>query len=165
MKTEQDFEQIFRNEFKDIMPNLIWRDEDENYVVFGNYLIKPEKPGYRVFHSNVEIGKFGKSSSALSWCIADKSKYYNIARDILMYDNKLLTLSNDIKIRAAIGDRSRSPAFREYVCTKLETKIIQKKLLENQLSKWVNWAKYYQQKGINNETARSGRATTNKTSR
>ena len=39
--------------------------------------------------------------------------------------------------------------------TKLETKIIHKKQLENQLAKCINWAKYIQQRGFNNETART----------
>jgi hypothetical protein len=38
-------------------------------------------------------------------------------------------------------------------------------MLENQLTKCVNWAKYIQQRGFDNETARTGRSQPNKTSR
>jgi hypothetical protein len=80
-------------------------------------------------------------------------------------DNKLNALTQDINTRAAIGDRSQSPVLRETILTKLESKIIHKKQLENQLTKCVNWAKYIQQRGFDNETARTGRSQPNKTGR
>jgi hypothetical protein len=71
----------------------------------------------------------------------------------------------DINARAAVAERSKNFEFRDSVGTKLETKIIHKKQLENQLAKSVNWAKYIQQRGFENETARTGRGQPNKTSR
>ena len=88
-----------------------------------------------------------------------------MARDILTLDNKLHSLTNDITIRANIADRSKNSIFRETVETKLESKIIHKKYVEKQLTKCVNYAKYYQQKGFNNETVRTGRDHAIKTSR
>ncbi len=80
-------------------------------------------------------------------------------------DNKLGYLNNDISARANLADSSNNPDFRESVGTKLETKIIRKKQLENQLAKCVNLAKYWQQRGFNNETARTSRSIPNKASR
>jgi hypothetical protein len=71
----------------------------------------------------------------------------------------------DINTRAAIGDRTKNADQREIILTKLENKILKKKEIENRLAKCVNWAKYYQQRGFDNETARIGRAAANKTSR
>jgi hypothetical protein len=165
MKPDQDFERLFRQEFRDIMPNTIWQTDDGVYQVFGHYRIQPNRPGYRVFCSATDVGVFSSTRTALSWCIADKHKAYNTARELLTTDNKLTALTHDITTRAALGDRSNNPALREMILTKLESKIIQKKLLENQLTKCVNWAKYIQQRGFDNETARTGRSQSNKTSR
>jgi hypothetical protein len=165
MKQDQDFERLFRQEFRNIMPNIIWQTEDGAYQVFGHYRIQPNRPGYRVFCSATDVGVFSSTRTALSWCIADKHRAYNTARELLTIDNKLTALTHDITTRAALGDRSTSPALREMILTKLESKIIQKKLLENQLTKCVNWAKYIQQRGFDNETARTGRNQPNKTSR
>jgi len=164
MKPDHDFERMFRQEFKNVAPNLIWQSED-GYEVFGHYKIQPTSPGYRVICGITEVGTFSSTRTALSWCIADKNRGYNTAREILRTDNKLTALKNDIHTRAAIGDRSRDPSFKETILTKLESKIIQKKLLENQLTKYVNWAKYIQQRGFHNETARTGRSQSNTTSR
>jgi hypothetical protein len=165
MKSDHELERLFRQEFKDIIPNTIWQNDDGVYEVFGHYRIIPEKPGYRVVCSATDVGVFATTRTALSWCIADKNKAYNTARELLEIDNKLNSLNNDIAIRAAIGDRSKRPEFRESIGTKLETKIIHKKQLENQLTNCVNWAKYCQQRGFNNETARTGRSQSNKESR
>jgi hypothetical protein len=165
MKSNQDFERLFRQEFKDILPNVIWQNDSGVYEVFDRYRIHPEKSGYRVFCGASEVGIFSTTRTALSWCIADKNCAYNTARELLELDNKLTSLTNDIATRAAIADRSKQFDFRDNIGTKLETKIIRKKQLTNQLAKCVNWAKYCQQRGFNNETARTGHSVTNKTSR
>jgi hypothetical protein len=165
MIKDHEFERMFRQEFKDITPNLIWQNNSGEYEAFGRYRIVPQRPGYQVFCSATEVGMFHSTRTALSWCIADKNRAYNTARELLTIDNKLAALTQDITTRAALGDRSKDPALREMVLTKLESKIIQKKLLENQLTKCVNWAKYIQQRGFDNETARTGRSQPNKTSR
>ena len=165
MKYTQEFNRLLRQEFPDILPNTIWQNDDGVYEVFGHYRIVPEKNQYRVFCSATDVGLFNSTRTALSWCIADKNRAYNLARELLEVDQKLTALSNDIAARAAIADRSTQFDFRDQVGTKLESKIIRKKQLENQLAKCVNWAKYCQQRGFNNETARTGRSQPNKTNR
>ena len=164
MKQDREFERIFRQEFKNIEPNIIWQSED-GYEVFGHYKIQTKKTGYLVSSGLSEIGVFSSTRTALSWCIADKNRVYNTAREILRTDNKLTDLKNDIQTRAAIGDRSRDHGLREIILTKLESKIIQKKSLENQLDKYVSWAKYIQHRGFQNETARTGRGQSETTNR
>jgi len=165
MIKDHEFERMFCQEFKDITPNLIWQNDSGEYEAFGRYRIVPHRHGYQVFCSATEVGTFHSTRTALSWCIADKNNAYNTARELLTVDNKLNALTQDINARAAIGDRSKNPALRETILTKLESKIIHKKQLENQLTKCVDWAKYIQQRGFDNETARTGRSQPNKTSR
>ncbi len=165
MISERDFERMFRQEFRDLMPNVIYQKDDGAYEVFGNYKIVQEPQGYRVFCSATDVGLFGTTRSALSWCIADKNKSYNLARELKELDNKLTSLNNDIAVRSALAERSHRWDFRDPVGTKLETKIIRRKQVENRLAKCINWAKYTQQRGFNNETQRIGRSQPNKTSR
>jgi hypothetical protein len=165
MNIDREFKQLFRQEFQDMLPNLIWQDTAGTYEVFDKYQIESLKPGFRVSIHGHEIGVFNSSKTAVSWCIADKFRQLNLARDLLTLDQKLGNITNDISVRAAIADRSTRWEFRDPVGVKLETKIIRKKLLENQLSKCVDSAKYLQQRGFNNETARTGRSQPNKTSR
>lgn len=165
MTSEFEIDKAFRKEFPKILTNLIFPNEDGSFEVFGRYVIKKEKAVYRVYFSDTDMGMFSSTKTALSWCIAAKFSNYNLARDILILDKKLMSLTNDINARANIADRSKNSLFRETVETKLETKIIHKKQVEQQLTKCVNYAKYYQQKGFNNENVRTGRDQAIKTSR
>ncbi len=165
MNIDKEFERAFRAEFKEILPNTIFQNENGSYSVFGKYRIESIRPGYKVYAHATEVGIFNSTKSALSWCIADKFQAYNTARDILELDIKLGVLSRDIATRTSIAERSSKWEFRDNIGTKLETKIIRKKQVENELAKCVSWAKYCQQRGFNNETARTGRSQPNKASR
>jgi hypothetical protein len=160
-----DLESAIRAEIRDIMPNVILEMDDGNYELFGKYRLIAQKPRFLVMCWATEVGVFSNTRTAVSWCVADKFKHYNLAKDILLLDNKLEHLNIDIKTRATLADRCDRPEFREIVGTKLETKLIRKKQVENQLTNCVNLAKYLQQKGFNNETARTGRGQSNKASR
>ena len=165
MNFAKEFQKVLQQEFPDVIPNTIFRDDNGNYSVFGHYRIEPVNPGYRVYCAATEVGVFNTTKTALSWCIADKHKAYNTARDILELDIKLGAMTRDIQARTAIADHSKQWEFRDTVGTKLETKIIRKKKVENELNKCVNWAKYIQQRGFNNETVRTGNNKAIKASR
>jgi hypothetical protein len=165
MLKDKEFERMIQAEFKNSESNILWQNEDGDYELFGRYRIVSANPGYRVYYSEQEAGVFSSTRIAVSWCIADKYGNYKLAQELLTIDRKLELLKNDIFVRSAVADCSKKAQFREDIGTKLETKIIYKKVLEIELTKCVNWAKYRQQRGFINETARTGRATTNKTSR
>lgn len=165
MIKDYEVERWVHAEFKQMLPALIWQNDDGEYEAFGKYRIVPQNPGYCVYIDEDEQGFFNSTRTAISWCVADKYKRYNLARDLLTYDNMLAHISNDIFVRAGVANKTRDPNVRESIEMKLEPKIIQKRQLESQLTKCVNWAKYLQQKGFENETSRSGSATTIKTNR
>jgi hypothetical protein len=165
MKYTKDFDRMMRQEFPEIVQNLIFRDDDGSYKVFDRYSITKENTGFRVHCSATDVGIFSSTKTALSWCIADKNKAYNLCRDIYNLDVKLNSLTSDINTRANIAESSKDPLFRETIATKLESKIIRKKRVETELTKCVNWAKYIQIRGFDNETNRTGRNQTSKTSR
>jgi len=162
---DQELEAWVRSELRTIMPNFIWCNDAGEYELFGKYRIVPTRPGYTVYCLANAVGDFSSTKTAVSWCVADKYRNYNLARDILRTDNRLSAVSNDVFVRMGVANKSKRAEFRESIDTKLETKIIRKKELEHELSKYVNLAKYLQQRGFDNETARSSRATKNQTSR
>jgi len=165
MKYQQKLQKLLESNFQDTLSNAIWKTHNKTYEVFGNYRIESAADGHRVFCNNILMGVFSTTRTALSWCIADKHRNYNTARRLLTLDTQIAILAQDIKARLTIGQRCQSSDAREIIMTKLESKILHKKLLENQLNKCVSWAKYCQQRGFNNETARTGRSQPNQTSR
>ena len=165
MIKDQDFERLVREEFKFALPSLVWQNEDGDYEAFGHYHIIPQNPGYCVYINEDLQGFFNSTRTAISWCIADKFKRFNLARDLVTYDNMLANISNDIFVRAGVANKTKDHNLKESIETKLEPKIMQKLEIKSHLDKCVNWAKYLQQKGFENEIARFGSATTIKTNR
>lgn len=165
MIKDQEVERWVHAEFRQMLPVLIWQNDDGEYEAFGKYRIVPERPGYTVYINDDRQGFFNSTRTAISWCVADKYQRFNLARDLLLFDNMLANINNDIFVRAGVANKTRDHNTKENIETKLEPKILQKRALEQQLSKCVNWAKYLQQKGFENETSRSGHATTIKTNR
>ena len=165
MIKDQEFERWVYQEFKQMLPVLVWQNQDGEYEAFGKYIIIAQHPGYCVYINDDCQGFFNSTRTALSWCVADKYGRYNLAQDLLAFDNSLANISNDIFVRAGVANKTRDPGIKESMETKLEPKILHKRELEQQLNKCVNWAKYLQQKGFENETSRSGSATTIKTNR
>jgi hypothetical protein len=49
MNIDREFERAFRAEFKEILPNTIFQNENGSYSVFGKNRIEPNHPGYRVY--------------------------------------------------------------------------------------------------------------------
>jgi hypothetical protein len=162
---DQELEAWVRSELRTVMPNFIWCNDAGEYELFGRYRIVSNRPGYTVYCYANSVGEFSSTKTAVSWCVADKYCNYNLARDILRTDTRLSAVTNDVFVRMGVANKSKRAEFRESIDTKLETKIIRKKELEHELSKYVNLAKYLQQRGFDNETARSSRTTKNQTSR
>jgi hypothetical protein len=145
--------------------NLILRDDAGGYDLFGRYRIVPQGSECVVYQDNMVMGEFTNTRVAVSWCVASKYRRQDLADGLLKTDRALCQITNDIDVRSRLAERSRRPRFREDVWNKLETKIIRRKKLQSQLAKYVDWAKYLQQRGFQNETARTGRTAQNRTNR
>lgn len=134
--------------------NSIVEDGQGGYLVFARYHLEPRDNVVRVSDWQRQIHDFANKRVAMSWCVADRVNNINLANQILHLDKKKQHLSADIECRKKIGDRNKSSDFEEIVNTKLEPKIHLYRSVSKELEKCINWAKYIQIKGFDNETAR-----------
>jgi hypothetical protein len=165
MKSKKSVERALAEELQQILPNIIAPDSQGGYQLFGRYRLVSNAQEHQVFCNNNAAGVFGTTRAAVSWCIADRYQQYRLARDIEVTDRALNRISSDVHVRSTVAQRSRSGEFHESVQAKLETKLIRKQQLENHLQVCVNLAKYIQQRGFDNETARTGPSKTNRANR
>jgi hypothetical protein len=164
-RKDRVLERWVRKELEHVAHNLILRDDAGGYDLFGRYRIVPQGSECVVYQDNMVMGEFTNTRVAVSWCVASKYRRQDLADGLLKTDRALCQITNDIDVRSRLAERSRRPRFREDVWNKLETKIIRRKKLQSQLAKYVDWAKYLQQRGFQNETARTGRTAQNRTNR
>lgn len=163
MNQTQKLEKFADREIKNLQDKLIVPDGRGGYTAFGKYHIVPQKEHVVVQVKDHETLKFANKRTAMSWCVADKLQKYELARNILILDNKRQSLAADIHCRQQIANSSRSQDFYESVNTKIQRKIDYINMLESELEKCLNSAKYWQLKGFANETARTGRTSAIKT--
>jgi hypothetical protein len=155
MTRDQKLERFATQQLKKNPDNLVITDDEGNHIAFGRYLIKAEQHCCRVYDNNDDLlGSFANCRTAMSYCVADKYRRFNLAANIKILDSKRQILANDIATQRGLADKSRSAGFREIVMTKLAPKTAQLKAVENELEKCVISAKYLQLKGFQNETAR-----------
>lgn len=163
MNRTQKLEKFADKEIKQLQDKLIVPDGNGGYTAFGKYRIIPKKQHVLVQIKNNETIMFGNKRVAMSWCVADRLQRYELARTIQILDNKRQTLAADIHCRQLLAKKSHDIDFAESVNTKIQRKIDYFNMLDSELEKCLNSAKYWQLKGFANETARTGRIAAYKT--
>ncbi len=160
----QRLETILQEDSRNLVNIAIIREGDV-FHAFNTYRISREGRDYRVEKFTSDHGLFGSSRTALSYCIADKLGQLNLSLQIRQLDQEKTQAEADLDVRSALANRTKDAAVRSIAETKLETRRRHLRYITEQLDKCVNLAKYWQIKGFNNETARTGRTASNRTSR
>lgn len=148
MTRDQKLERFAERELKRVYTELILDDEHGGYVAFGRYHLRSESAGFAVYNNDDLVSTFSSKRTAMSWCVADHLQQYRLAQNIRILDIKKQTLTADINCRRGQAECSKRPEFREIVRTKLAPKIENLTLLNQELEKCLNSAKYLQLRGF-----------------
>jgi len=163
MKHSRKLAALAERELPKILNQVIIED-GEKYRAFGKYTILPIPDGFQVCLRDDDIGIFSTTKSALAWCIADNLNHLNLARQIQQLDQSITRLRNDIYVRRGQADRSAGHVW-ENLINKTSARQQQSQILEKELAKCINLAKYWQLRGNSDETKRTGRNTPYTTNR
>jgi hypothetical protein len=163
MKARRKLAALAERELPRILDQVIIED-GEKYRVFGRYTIHPTQGLFQVRLRDDAIGTFSETKSALAWCIADNLNRFNLARQIKELDQSITRLRNDIYVRRSLADRMSGHAW-ENLINKTTARQEQSQVLEKELAKCINLAKYWQLRGNSDETKRIGRNTPYTTNR
>ena len=141
--------------------NIIYCD-DGKYHVFTQYTIdKQLDDTYLTCKQYQDPKTFSALRFAMSWCIADKYGKLDLATAIVTLDQQRYTILNNVKVRQHLAKKIQDPVRKEIVELKIANKKTGLVQIENQLTKCVNLAKYWQIKGFNcDETARTRHSQT-----
>lgn len=151
----QQLEKLVQQEFDQIKDNLIY-SADGLYHVFDHYILtKKDNESVEVARPCRDNRTFGSLRVALSWCIADKYKQLALAHNLQNLDQEKQRIYADIVVRQAVSKRMQDPDQAEFTQLKITMKKSHLCRVEQQLTKCVNLAKYWQIQGFNrDETAR-----------
>jgi len=163
MKASRKLAALAERELPRILEQVIIED-GEKYRVFGRYTIHPKEGMFQVRLRDDNIGIFSGTKSALAWCIADNLNHLNLARQIKELDQSITRLRNDIYVRRSLAERTSGHTW-ENLINKTTARHEQSQVLEKELAKCINLAKYWQLRGNSDETKRTGRHTPHTTNR
>jgi len=155
MNVNQKLEKFAVREYRRNAHHIIVETDYDQHLVFGTYVLNQTGQGVEVRNRAEDIvGIFGSRRSALSYCVADKYKNYELSRQIRLLDEKKQILDADIQTHRAQVIQSQNAEFRDLVSNKLSQRIAQQSAVKVHLEKCINQAKYLQIRGFQNETAR-----------
>jgi len=163
-EVQQRLEQLAQEGLDLVKQNMIWH-EAGRYHLFGEYQLELHKSGCVMRSTRHDDRQFGSVKTALSWCIANKYQRHDVAREIQDLDQQQRIGTADLEVRLQLARRQSDPVRRETAMLKVEHRRRQLAQITDRLTKCVNLAKYWQIRGFNNETARTGRSPSQRTSR
>jgi len=155
MNKKQKYKTIFTSELDNLKDLLIWKDDYDNYHLFGSYKIIKANNEYTVLKLGTSLHSMKTMLSAISWCIADKINRHDMAITIKQLDYKLDRINNDIITRIGIAKKNKNNELAEVMEAKIDFKLQQKREIEIELRRCYKTTKIWQLRGFNNELTRT----------
>ena len=136
-------------------PNAIFRDGN-SIMAFAEYeIVKVNIDEYEIYKDEHLVITCSSCRIALSYCILDKYKKPMDAKHLVDLEERLLTRQQEMMhYRHFVTSPNTDEFHREVVITRLDTAKHEYHMIQKQLTKSINVAKYCQQKGFDNETIR-----------
>jgi hypothetical protein len=129
---------------------------DNEIMAFGRYTIRREKSRYQVYRYKQLAAEPYSSRVAISWCVADKYNQTRLAKELINLETELERRENEIDHFKSFLKRTKDQQKKLVIMDRLHESIMRSRQVKDQLNKCINSAKYWQQKGFENETVRTG---------
>lgn len=133
-------------------PNAIFRNGDSIFAFADYEIVKDSPDDYIVYKNDVREIRCSSCRTALSYCILDKNKKYQEATHLVKLEDKLVGRQNEMMHYRHVITSPKTDAFRKnVVLNRLIDAKYHYNVIQKQLTKSINVAKYCQQKGFDNE--------------
>jgi len=147
-------ERMAREQFLD-NPNALFRSGDDVHA-FGRYLIHRTEDGYQIFRGATLAAQTDSSRVAISWCIADKLNKHDLTQEMVWADQAVAWRTREIEYFRHTLAVSQDLQKKYVVTDRLNDALTKLRYAQDRLDKCLNLAKYWQHKGFNDETSRTG---------
>jgi len=133
-------------------PNAIFRDGN-SIMAFAEYeIVKVNIDEYKIYKDEYLVITCSSCRIALSYCILDKYKKPMDAKHLVDLEEKLLTRQQEMMhYRHFVNSDKIDDMRREVALHRLDSAKHEYHMIQKQLTKSINVAKYCQQKGFDNE--------------
>jgi hypothetical protein len=134
-------------------PNAIFINGDSIFAFADYEIVKESQNEYSIYRDDLLVETCSSCRIALTYCILDKNKMQMDAKHLVALEEKLLGRQNEMMhYRHVITSPNTDDFRREVVLHRLDSAKHEYHIIQKQLTKSINVAKYCQQKGFENET-------------
>lgn len=134
-------------------PNAIFINGDSIFAFADYEIVKESQNEYSIYRDALLVETCSSCRIALTYCILDKNKMQMDAKHIVALEEKLLGRQNEMMHYRHVASSAKVDDFRrEVVLHRLDSAKHEYHIIQKQLTKSINVAKYWQQKGFENET-------------
>jgi len=134
-------------------PNAIFINGDSIFAFADYEIVKESQSEYSIYRDDLLVATCSSCRIALSFCILDKNKMQMDAKHLVALEDKLIGRQNEMMhYRHVITSPNTDDFRREVVLHRLDSAKHEYHIIQKQLTKSINVAKYCQQKGFENET-------------
>lgn len=154
-KNYKKFRNLALQSLQSLSSNIIVKVKDD-FVVFSRYKISPTDDGYfSLYRHDTLVHEFTNSRNALAYCILENRGRIEEAENLLSQDKRIQRLEVDIDRQSQIIQTTKDADRRELMAMRLTENVAQRGQVKIKLQSTIELAKYYQQKGFDDETART----------
>lgn len=154
-KNYKKFRNLALQSLQSLSSNIIVKVKDD-FVVFSRYKISPTSDGYfKLYRHDTLVHEFTNSRNALAYCILENRARIEEANTLLSQDKRIQRLEVDIDRQSQIIQTTKDADRRELMAMRLTENVAQRGQVKIKLNDTIELAKYYQQKGFDDETART----------
>lgn len=156
-KTYQKFKTLATQSLQSLSSGIIVKVKSD-YIVFGRYTISPTTDGsgyYFVKRHGNDVDEFTNSRNALAYCILEYNGRIEEAQYLLGQDKRIQRLEVDIDRQSQVLKTTKNADRRMLMADLLTNNVAIRSDIKIKLNDTIELAKYYQQKGFDNETART----------
>lgn len=131
----EKIEKFLEKEFKNKVDKLIIIDENNNYLVFGKYIIKKIAEVYEVSHKTTMTLKiFSQLKNAVSWCIFDSKNMINVARRLQVIDKEISSINTVIMLHQKLCKNTKNNESKLIYLAKLNEEKLKRNILLSELN-------------------------------
>jgi len=155
MTRDQKLQRWAERELQRNIDHLILDDQDGRILAFGVFSIVPDGNGALVLQDGETRARFSSRKMALSWCVAQRRSLLNFSDHMRLLDQTAQQLRQDIRASRAQVSNARDRDFAQLLLDKIQNKQWYVSMLDCELEKCAQRAKYLQLRGSTHETARA----------
>lgn len=160
---ESRFERMLSADMDAAEKNLMVRDESGEYYLFGRYRLREQQDRTLVIMDDTIETSFGSLRAAVSWCIAEKFKQNQLAKEIERLDRDLERVQANYRVLTHVADTIKDRPRKITAEIKRREAQLRCQALRERMADCVLRAKYFQIRGFNDEIARTRRPAHHRT--